>query len=319
MSVATEATEATRRVWRRCPLCDLEGGDSQFEKGRLRVVRCSRCAMLFANPVEAQIIQGTFYRDQAPSFCLSADKLESDYAPVRFGRELRWLRRYCRAGTVLDVGCSTGAFLHELRRRWPEDYEVLGTDVAGPALDYAERHGVPVMRAPFLEQDFARQRFDAITFWAVLEHLNEPGKFLAKAASLLQPDGCCFVLVPNMQSLTVRCVGNRYRYFMPEHLNYFTADALRRLVAREPKLTVVTMKSTHFNPIVLWQDLWQKRPGVPEVERARLLKRTTAWKQNALLAPLRLAYGAVERVLGGLGLADNLVAVLRRVDRSAKM
>ena len=101
-------------------------------------------------------------------------------------------------------------------------YRVLGTDVSGPPLDYAESRGVPVLRANFLEHDFKDQRFDAVTFWAVLEHLFEPGKFLEKAASILKPGGLCFVLVPNLDSLAVRLLKTKYRYIYPQHLNYFT-------------------------------------------------------------------------------------------------
>ena len=308
----SNTADATRRVWRTCPLCGTEGGDLHFQKPRVRVVRCARCGMLFANPVEAQFLQGSFYRHDAASFYLSPDKLQSDYAPVRFARELRLFRRYCRAGAVLDLGCSTGGFLHELTRRFPKDYRVLGTDVAGAALDYAESRGVPVIRSLFLEHDFGGQQFDAITFWAVLEHLGEPRQFLAKAAALLKPGGHCFLLVPNMKSLAVRLLGRRYRYVMAEHLNYFTAETLKRLAAAERDWTVVALKSTHFNPIVIWQDRQQTGESVSEAARGGLLRRTTAWKQNRFLAPLRLLYRAVELSLGWFRLADNLVVVLRR-------
>ena len=50
----------------------------------------------------------------------------------------------------------------------------------------------------------------------------------------------------------------------------------------------------------------------PDQERARLLKRTTAWKQNPFLRPARWVYGCVERLLITMGLADNLVLVLRK-------
>ena len=147
---------------------------------------------------------------------------------------------------------------------------------------------------------------------AVLEHLADPGRFLAKAATLLRPGGYCFVLVPNMQSLAVRLLGPRYRYVMPEHLNYFTEDTLRRLAARESGFVLVEMRATHFNPVVLWQDWRRTNERVPDAERARLFKRTTAWKQNPLLAPARLVYAGAEWCLGCLRLADNLVLVLRR-------
>jgi 2-polyprenyl-3-methyl-5-hydroxy-6-metoxy-1,4-benzoquinol methylase len=268
--------------------------------------------MLFANPVEPELVEGGFYDRLATSYYLSPDKLESDYAPVRFVRELRLFRRFCRSGQVLDVGCSTGAFLHQLTHRFPGRYQALGTDVCGPALDYAESRGVPVLRTPFLKHDFAGQQFDAVTFWAVLEHLAEPRKFLVKAASLLKPGGHCFALVPNFHSLAARWLGTRYRYITKEHLNYFTAETMQRLVAQEPALRVVALTSTHFNPVVLWQDWRGGGRPVTEAERARLLKRTTRWKASSRLAPLGWIYAGVERLLAGLRLGDNLAMVLRR-------
>jgi 2-polyprenyl-3-methyl-5-hydroxy-6-metoxy-1,4-benzoquinol methylase len=308
-----DTSSASNHLWRDCPVCGTERGEPHFEKRTLRVVRCSGCGMLFANPVAAEFAEGSFYDRLAAPYYLSPDKLEGDYAPVRFARELRLFRRFNRGGSVLDVGCSTGAFLHQLAVRFPGDYTTLGTDVAGPALDYAGSRGVPILRTAFLEHDFGGQQFDAVTFWAVLEHVAGPRKFLAKAAALLKPGGHCFVLVPNMRSLAARCLGTRYRYIMDEHLNYFTAATLRRFVAQEHSFTIAALKSTHFNPLVLWQD-WRGGDGqrVPDSERARLLKRTTGWKQNPLLAPVRWIYAGIERGLGLFRLADNLVMVLRR-------
>ncbi len=310
-----EATAGEARVWRECPVCGSKGGEPLLSKGALRVVRCARCGMRFANPVESRFVEGTFYHQLATPFYLSPEKLQGDYASVRFARELKLFRRYCRGGAVLDVGCSTGGFLHQLQTRFPGEFSVLGADVSGPSLDYAESQGVPVRRGRFLEEDFGTVRFQAVTFWAVLEHLAEPGAFLAKAAALLEPGGHCFVLVPNMESLAVRLLGTRYRYIMDEHLNYFTAATLRRLVEREPAFQRVLLSTSHFNPVVIWQDWRATNPAarVSDAERARLLQRTTRWKQNPLLAPARLAYHIAERTLVPFRLADNLVMVLRRV------
>ena len=55
-----------------------------------------------------------------------------------------------------------------------------------------------------------------------------------------------------MKSLAVRFLGARYRYIYPQHLNYFTRQTLSGLV--EARFSVVDFRSTHFNPIVIWQD-----------------------------------------------------------------
>jgi SAM-dependent methyltransferase len=294
---------------RGCPVCRLADAAPLLVKGELRVVQCRACGMSYASPVAAVLASGSYY-DGIATYYLSPAKLESDYAGVRFERELKLFRRRCITGAVLDVGCSSGAFLFQLGSRFPGQYELIGTDASGPALDYAESRGVKVVRGDFLEQDFQGKKFDAITFWAVLEHLAEPDRFLEKAAALLKPTGVCFVLVPNMCSLAVRLLGVRYRYFYPQHLNYFTAETLGRLVAG--RFEVRECRSMHFNPVVIWQDWRHRGAEVSNQERAELLRRTTGYKQNPLLKPARGLYALVEKGLGKVMLADNLVMVLRQ-------
>lgn len=294
---------------RNCPVCQEARADSYLRKGELTLVRCVRCGMIYADPAPDEMVSGVYYDQQGESFYLSPAKLEADYSPVRFEREVRLLRRHCSGGAILDVGCSSGAFLFHLKRAFGGDYDVLGTDVSGPPLDYAESRGVPVARGDFLTHEFHRP-FDAITFWAVLEHLAAPARFLERAAALLNPGGLCFVLVPNMRSLAARTLGVRYRYIYPQHLNYFAARTLRLLV--EQRFEVMEMRSMHFNPVILWQDLRRPLGEVPNAERAQLLARTTRLKSSRAMRPVKWVYGIVEQALGMAGLADNLAVVLRK-------
>ena len=305
-----KTNDLSAQVSRHCPVCGRDEALEHLRRGDLRLVRCSHCRMIYTNPVPAELASGQYYDQTGADYYLSPAKLESDYAEVRFERELRLFRKHCAKGAVLDVGCSSGAFLFQLSRRFPGCYEILGTDVSGAPLDYAESRGVPVLRGTFPEQDFGGRRFDAVAFWAVIEHLAEPAQFLEKAWSILKPGGLCFVLVPNMRSLAVRLLGARYRYIYAQHLNYFTSDTLTRLV--EGRFSVIACRSTHFNPLVIWQDWCSGGKEVPNRERAELLKRTTAYKQSPMLRPVKALYRLAERALGGLGLADNLALVLRR-------
>jgi 2-polyprenyl-3-methyl-5-hydroxy-6-metoxy-1,4-benzoquinol methylase len=268
--------------------------------------------MLFASPLNSAIVDGTFYHQEGSDYYTSADKLDGDFNPVRFRRELQILRRHCQSGRVLDVGCGTGAFLHSLLRNFPGHYEVLGTDVSAPAMEHARKAGIPLLAGSFEKHALAAASFDAITFWAVLEHVEHPSDFLREAACILRPGGHCFVLVPNMRSLAVRILGSRYRYVMAEHINYFTARTLAKLADSTPAFERVDIRGSHFNPLVLWQDLLRPREEVPNAERAALLKRTNSWKANPRLRPLHFAYGLAETVLNRLHLSDNLIMVLRR-------
>ena len=291
-------------------MCSQNQAEPYLQKGELRIVRCHQCSMVYANPVPAPFASGEYYDRAGRDYYLTPAKLESDYASVRFERELRLFRKHSPGGSVLDVGCSSGAFLFQLQSRFPGDYQVLGADASGPALDYAESRGVPVLRGDFLRADFAGQEFGTVTFWAVLEHLAEPKAFLEKACAILKPSGLCFVLVPNLGSLAARLLRARYRYIYPQHLNYFTQTTLIKLV--ESRFSLIEARFTHFNPLVIWQDWRRGDQEVSNQQRADLLKRTTAYKQKRWLWPVRALYRLAESGLGRFRLADNLMVVLRK-------
>jgi SAM-dependent methyltransferase len=297
-------------IERVCPVCQSARWQLHWRKGELQIVRCCDCAMVFVNPAPAAMASGQFYDTEGADYYLSPAKLASDYAAVRFERELRLFRKYCPRGSVLDVGCGSGGFLFQLKKRWPNDFEILGTDVSGAPLDYAESQGVPVSRGDFLARDFGAS-FDAVTLWAVAEHLAEPGSFLKKSHSLLKPGGICFILVPNLRSLAVRLLGAKYRYVYGQHLNYFSAATLGQL-GRRAGFEVVVTRFMHFNPVVIWQDWRGRGREVSNAERGELLKQTTALKQKSWLKPVKWLYRLMEKILGAMELADNVVVIFQK-------
>ena len=134
---------------RACPVCQASESKGYWQKPGLHLAQCLQCRMVYASPIREELLRGTIYEER--SYYLSPEKLQSDYARVRFARELKIFRRFCRVGKVLDVGCSTGAFLWQLKHQFPGAYEVIGTDVAGAALDHVGAQGIPIRREPFLD------------------------------------------------------------------------------------------------------------------------------------------------------------------------
>jgi 2-polyprenyl-3-methyl-5-hydroxy-6-metoxy-1,4-benzoquinol methylase len=294
---------------RTCPACGSGNHVPYLNKGELRLAQCMACSMVFATPVSAAYADGTYYEDAGRPFYLSEAKLAGDYSSVRYARELRIFRRFCRRGRVLDVGCSTGAFLYQLNSRYPGDYQVVGTDVVGPALDYAESRGLCVVREDFLGSCEREGTYDAITFWAVLEHLLCPREFVEKAISLLKPAGRCFILVPNIRSLAFRLLRENYRYVLDQHLNYFALRTLRRII---PQASFEIYASTmHFNPVVILQDLRRTKEPTDQ-DRAALLVKTNRLKANRWLSPVALAYRACEALLHTCHLGDNILLIIEK-------
>jgi 2-polyprenyl-3-methyl-5-hydroxy-6-metoxy-1,4-benzoquinol methylase len=303
------APKSQPMITRHCPSCSASHAHRLWDKGGVPYVRCLPCGMVYANRVDAAFATGKFYNDRADGFYLSPTKLEADYDPIRFKREWALFRKWVPQGKVLDVGCSTGGFLKGLAG---SDYELFGNDVSKGALEQASRVGIQVMPQPFLDIPPANSGFDAVTFWAVLEHVMEPRAFLEQAAQQLRVGGICIMLVPNLHSLVIRLLGSRYRYVVPEHINFFSPTTLTAMVERMGLWQREWLGSMHFNPVVLLQDAISPRNEVPDAERAGLLLRTNRWKKQAWLKPLQWAYENVEMCLGKHLAADNLVMVLRR-------
>ena len=134
------------------------------------------------------------------------------------------------AGSVLDVGCGTGNFLHYARAR---GWRVKGIDFDADAI----RAGQEVFKLSDLEvADLAGfrkrhpgDRFDLITFFDVLEHIDNHRNFMEGVRALAKPRGYIAMSMP---------YGKHAAWLMrndvpPRHLTRWTRRALRMFLERE--------------------------------------------------------------------------------------
>lgn len=132
------------------------------------------------------------------------------------------------AATLLDVGCSTGTFLDEARRR---GWEVRGLEVSAYAAEVARSRGLPVQCATIDDAAPPSASLDCVTLWDVIEHLHEPLRAIRMAADGLRPGGVLALSTGDLSSLCARVSRARWHLFnLPEHLYFFTTRALRRIL-----------------------------------------------------------------------------------------
>jgi len=115
-------------------------------------------------------------------------------------------------GRLLDVGCGRGDFInHASRSGW----RVEGVDL----LKWDSPHNVPIRVGDFLNMDLGEAQYDAVTAWALLEHVRKPSLFFRKVAGLLSREGVFVFVVPNFGApgMSVSCTED-----IPRHLHLFT-------------------------------------------------------------------------------------------------
>ncbi len=136
---------------------------------------------------------------------------------------------------VLEFGCATGYMSQVLRDR-------LGARVIGVELDsdsarlaapYCERVLVGDAEELDLETELGRERFDAILFADVLEHLRHPAVLLRRVRQFVAEGGVVVASIPNVAHASVRLalLGGSFRYteqgLLDEgHLRFFTREGV---------------------------------------------------------------------------------------------
>lgn len=107
-------------------------------------------------------------------------------------------------GRVLDVGAGYGSFVMLARER---GFDAIGTEIASFEIDYARRrlqrerpHEEPstvFLDGGIFNGGLDAQRFHSVTFWNVLEHIDDIDAVLRRAAMLLRPGGAIYIICPN--------------------------------------------------------------------------------------------------------------------------
>jgi SAM-dependent methyltransferase len=214
-----------------CPLCRSAVSAPPLRTWReYRLYDCPACGFGFCVPFKNP---GAEYyarlEEMYPHESQTAtDPMSEEYdAALDFfkGRDVSGLR-------LLDVGCGGGGFLKRAREL---GFEITGIDYNAERLEAVRAQlGADVFTGSV--EDFAKarpdERFDAVTIFEVVEHLDDPGRWLDVIHSLLKPGGHFFIGLPNRDRTFDPFTGPAMEWIdnPPHHLSRWSADVLRKFV-----------------------------------------------------------------------------------------
>lgn len=138
---------------------------------------------------------------------------------------------------VLDAGCGVGYGAAEIADR--RSARVTAVDIADDALDLArarfDRPNIIWCRddCHTLDAAAAHAPFDVIINFENIEHLEDPARFIARAAALLSPDGVLLTSTPNRLLINLlRGVDADAPSANPYHVHEFSEPEFRALLSR---------------------------------------------------------------------------------------
>jgi len=218
-----------------CPLCECDAtreflwAPDRFHSHReiYKLMRCANCACVWlANPPTPHEMGLHYSKD----YHLAIAKAGETAAQNRWQRHRNLISRYKQVGAILDIGCSSGAFLAAMKK---DGWKLHGVEMERAMAKKAWlATGAQIFVGDAIDAPFAPESFDAITCFDVLEHVYNPRDFLSKVLEWLKPGGMFFVMLPNIKSWEARAFGSYwYGLELPRHIFHFSPRSLRHLMA----------------------------------------------------------------------------------------
>ena len=216
-----------------CPACRNSTAVPYRTVGKMGLLRCGTCELVFRNPVPTpRELEGIYEKGYYDSWGgEAAEALVSRQKRTYFLQHIQHIKRLMGKGTLLDVGCAKGNFL-ELARS--EGYSVYGLEISEYAADAAagtvgkERIEVGTIEG----SSHPPGMFDVITMFDFIEHVHDLDATLAAVSELIKSDGLLYIVTPSTSSMSFKFMGSQWWHYKEEHLYYFNRKSLAALLER---------------------------------------------------------------------------------------
>jgi len=252
LEILKELEEKRRNIEKYpCPVCENSVPFIPTDRYRTyRLLRCSVCEAEFAWPRKGHDYEEA-YREGKNDIAqyghyIASQDTEQDFlghiSQPRFQKVREFLENLPIKKTLLDVGCANGFFVRYAKNI---GFRAYGIDVSKSAVEWGKRHfGLKRSLActnslKELPYSFP-ERFQVITAFQVLEHLEDPLSFVCEVFERLEEGGIFIFSTPNRTTMG-RILGQKdERVFFikgrrdepPNHLTRFTARTHQILVKR---------------------------------------------------------------------------------------
>ena len=173
----------------------------------MSVVRCRRCGLHY---VDALVLDEQASKDHGvKAFEEGADYINEIYENKR-GDWLRyyqgWLSRIEKLAPgrrLLDVGCGIGYLVYFAGQR---GWDAYGLEISRDEIRYGnEKLGLAGrLMDGLLDPARFEDKFDVVTLFSVIEHVDDPFQFLLSVREVMTPDGILIIKTPSQASLVTK-------------------------------------------------------------------------------------------------------------------
>lgn len=216
-----------------CPICGEVDIKRFCRKNNYEIHNCGNCDIAFVWPIPENlktIYQESYFKNNA------GEKKEFGYAdydkdkePMKevFNLYLKKISGLANGKKIFDIGAATGYFLDLAKEK---GWQTSGIEISEFAAGEAAKRGHNIFCGNLPELNI-EEKYDVITMWDVLEHFNNPKKYLRAVNRILKSSGLLVINTIDKKSWWARVMGKRWQLIVPpEHLFYYSSHGLRYLL-----------------------------------------------------------------------------------------
>ena len=217
------------KEWDRCPVCGHQDMERELESNQIDIMKCRSCTHRFTKKIPVnpeEVYDSDAYNQTVQELELS----QLEYRKRRFGGERASIVQGLFPDVnrrVLDVGCGWGYFLAALQDL---GFECQGIELSKPVAEMARKtYGLNVVTVP-VEEFRPEAKFDLVSLFGVIEHLEKPIRVIEQCRELLADSGFILIFTPNYESVAVKVQGEGANMIYPgQHLHHFTRRSIEKL------------------------------------------------------------------------------------------
>jgi SAM-dependent methyltransferase len=195
---------------------------------------CYTCGVIFRNPIMEELDFNSIYPSSYEVYTQHNSKKKIDRILFEYGflKKYKIFSKFLDKGSILDIGCSDGAFLNSLKKY--KSWLLFGVE-KNKKIPRSNQNlnGINLFYGDLLQANYKNDQFDIVTMWDVLEHLEEPIETLQEIWRILRKEGLLILKVPNSHSLD-RKIFKKYWAGIdaPRHVYVFNKDNIGILLSK---------------------------------------------------------------------------------------
>jgi 2-polyprenyl-3-methyl-5-hydroxy-6-metoxy-1,4-benzoquinol methylase len=226
----------------RCPICAATTGDvlaTELRRGQGKVYYCGECCHGFLVPKKDFNEKDYYSENYRKEYSHNAEVASTNASEIfeiyrHYQRDrLLDISPYLTANTsLLEVGASAGQFLSHVKDKVAL-VNAIELDKACCAFMQKEL-GIEAESEFLSASTFARNSYDIVCAFQVMEHVVDPVEFLQDLIRVTKKGGVIFIEVPNLHDplLTVWNIEPYKKFFYHSaHLHYFTDESLKKVAS----------------------------------------------------------------------------------------